>query len=322
MYVDVDRARSMLAQLDGGVVENVVQKSKSALKGAAVAKLLGIGASGDVTRETGSDESRSMKDLTYVLFEEVAEAEGLITDASEIIREATAWESSEVHGSLVEGQILRLTCDIQILDPSFFRARLNRVDAFVRAVAEMQVGSAANLSKGQREKRVVNAMTNLLQNTDPQTIARLVNTASPILGESIAVRTLPCGQEQSEFSFGGVLLNRAGYIQQEREDLFSRHGTLLRHWTIVMQVANIAPKPDDDTPTLSVGTHNLLSSSQRIQRAALEKMVVDLLGVLESFGFSEGPRWPSITVTPLAIYRWVPQMNGTVNHLTTNRPVG
>ena len=38
----------------------------------------------------------------------------------------------------------------------------------------------------------------------------------------------------------------------------------------------------------------------------MEKMAGGFLGYMEQLGIVEGPRWPSISVTPLGLYRTVP----------------
>jgi hypothetical protein len=310
LYVDVERSRSMLAQLDGGVVEAVVERNKTAMKGGAAAKFFGIGISGDASRERGWDESRSLQDLTYVLFEEAATDEELVLNAPDIVRSPEAWESGAVHRALREAEIIKLKCDVQILDPAFFRARLDRFNTFVRGIAEINVGNPSNLSRGQREKRVQDYIRDLFNGAETGIVERVVQAALPLFGDSIAVRAMPCGPEQSEFSFGGVLLGRVGYIQQEREDLFSRHGTLLRDWTIVMQLATVPEKPNSSSPPPKLQTQSLVTDSNQIKRAAFEQMASQLLGMLDSTGISEGPRWPSVTATPLAIYRSIPQSDG------------
>lgn len=43
----------------------------------------------------------------------------------------------------------------------------------------------------------------------------------------------------------------------------------------------------------------------RMSRVEFENMVLQLNGMLDEAGLTEGPRWPVVSVTPLAIYRGV-----------------
>lgn len=92
-YVDVDRVRSLLAQLPGGVVEAIRAQSTNAFEGGGQASVFGIGAHGGYTREIASEESRSLQDLTFVAFEQTANEEGLIVELGAEVRDPTAWES-------------------------------------------------------------------------------------------------------------------------------------------------------------------------------------------------------------------------------------
>jgi hypothetical protein len=65
LYIDVDRVRSYLAQLDEGVLESVVDRAGSD-KGAKIsAQLFGVGPEGSISGTSGREESRSMQDLTF-----------------------------------------------------------------------------------------------------------------------------------------------------------------------------------------------------------------------------------------------------------------
>jgi hypothetical protein len=150
--------------------------------------------------------------------------------------------------------------------------------------------------------------------TDPSIVGLISDVMASLLGEEIALRVLPCGREYPEYSFGGVLLNRSDYLQKEREALFSRFGSFLSGWTFVMQVETVPYQVLIDTETDSPDTEadstaseaNLLRPDEQVSRAGTEQMALDLMRQVEHIGFSEGPRWPAITVTPLGIYRVVP----------------
>lgn len=72
-----------------------------------------------------------------------------------------------------------------------------------------------------------------------------------------------------------------------------------------MQVAAIPQSPNENA-ALASPTDSLRPSGD-ISRAAMERIAGDLLAMMESIGIVEGPRWPSISVTPLGLYRTVPR---------------
>jgi hypothetical protein len=303
LYVDVERTRSLLAQLDRGIVDSVVQRVTSTPEADASARIMGFGGGGSYSREHAREESKSLQDLTYSVFEESAEEAGFITDLPEDASSVQAWTHGDVHGQLSEGQILRIKADIQVVDSEFFDARLRRVQDFVAALVSLtapEVGKAGN--RQQREKAISDATKRVFGGTDPAILSSIAGVVTSLLAGAIAIRVLPCGRDHEEMSFGGVLLSRREYIQEEREALFSRYGSLLRNWTVVMQVATIPEQPTS-AASPDFGSVDLLTPNNEVRRATLEKMVVDIITWLETIGLSEGPRWPAITVTPLAIYR-------------------
>jgi hypothetical protein len=60
-YVDVDRVRSLLAQIQGGVVDSMTSESTHGYEAGAQATVFGIGGHGDFTRESRRGESRSLQ---------------------------------------------------------------------------------------------------------------------------------------------------------------------------------------------------------------------------------------------------------------------
>jgi hypothetical protein len=115
---------------------------------------------------------------------------------------------------------------------------------------------------------------------------------------------LPCGESSRELGFTGALLGRKEYIQEERENLFSRYGQAPTVWTTVFQIAAVPPKPDGAP---EYAPEETLDAAGQISRANMEKSISGLLGHFEQLGLVEGPRWPSISITPLGIYRTVPK---------------
>ena len=320
LYVDLQRIRSYYAQLNRGVVESVVNRDTNSKEGEADARLLGFGAAGSISREREREEARSLQDLNYVIFEELFEKEGLIKDVDDLVDDVDAWASRRVHTSLDEGQVIRYTGFVQILDPEFTQKRIDQIIRFGSAIVGMQVGPQAAMSgapparKGGSTKsgsrpQSAEQVRNMLKEELFQaalggdvSIAQINDISSAVgafTNETISVRVLPFGTERFDYHFAGTLLSRSEYIQEEREALFARYGYLLEDWTVVMQVARI-PNPDEVAP--GVGGVEMFKDGA-VDRPAFENQVLSLVRLFESQGFAEGPRFPSISVTVLAIYR-------------------
>jgi len=154
LYVDVDRARSMLAQLDHGLVVSVVERSAVNLGGKAEATIFGIGGGINSVKETATETSRSLQDLTFGIFEEAAIEQGLVTELGDEYADPENWSTGAVHASVLPGQIVRMRAPVQILDPEFFRRRVTNLESLATHLVGVTQPDAFNgLSKTQREAR-------------------------------------------------------------------------------------------------------------------------------------------------------------------------
>lgn len=321
LYVDLQRIRSYYTQLNRGIIDSVVSRDIKDVHGEAQARLLGFGAGAGGGFQRAREESRSLQDLNYVIFEELFEKEGLIRDIDELVDDPTAWGEGRVHGSIDEGSIIRYTGLIQILDPKFVQDRINQLIRLVSAFVGTQIGEqqsqaatppvrqGGSTRSGQRaesgeqarEKLKQELLKTVLSGTSIGQIKDIAEMIAAFTNDAISVRVLPCGLDHPEYHFAGTLLSRSEYIQEEREALFARYGTKLEDWTVVMQVARIPPKtvpsgmPKFDKP--------LVNADEIIERTAFERMVVDLIAGIEGMGLAEGSRHPAISTTILAIYR-------------------
>lgn len=321
LYVDLQRIRSYYAQQNRGIIDSVLSRETGARQADIQAKIMGIGASGGGSKEQAREESRSLQDLSYVIFEELFENANLIKDIGELVEDADSWKNGNVHKSIDEGWIVRYTGLVQVLDPQFVKSRFEQFARLVAGIAGAQIGKAPDIAaippvrkggstrggspavKGDaaREALKEELVSKLLETSSIGQIKDIIESVSAFTNDSISVRVLPCGREHPEYHFAGTLLSRSEYIQEEREALFGRYGVYLDNWTVVMQVARIAsevppPKPDFSRPFVD-------EQSGRIDRTSFEQLVIDLVRDFEQKGLSEGSRYPAISTTILAIYR-------------------
>lgn len=127
LYVDVTRTRSLLAQLDEGVVEGVVRTGRERITWTGELSAWIAKGSRSSDTESGLQESKSMQDLVFTLFEEIAESTGLIrTVELDSISDPNAWETSSVHDRYEEGELLKVFTPVLLVDPVFLNSRFNR----------------------------------------------------------------------------------------------------------------------------------------------------------------------------------------------------
>lgn len=307
LYVDVGRVRSLLAQVAGGAPQLVEDKSARLRSLGGTFGIPPFGLSAGSGKNSETTETRSLTDLTFVLFEEAAEAVGLLTDVTEMARREDAWRSGELQSQLEVSQVVRVTGATRFIDPRHFEQTMAQLDQFAdlaavfsdaNAASPQQPAQGGGANKRTTPKQAAAKKQELLGSGMPA-------DALPIMGKFIGgllrggvwMRTMPCGPTASDCSFGGLLLDRSEYIEPEREALFGRYGADASDWTVVAIVSRFALEA---TASLPLGRSG---SSHGIDRLQVEEMAVSVMSTLEQAGVSDAPRSPSISVTPLAVYR-------------------
>ena len=320
-YVDLQRVRSYYAQLNRGVIESILSRDTGIRQADVQAKLLGIGASGGGSQERAREESRTLQDLSYVIFEELFENANLINDISGIAEDPASWKNGDFHLSLDEGAIIRYTGLIQILDPQFIKSRFEQFTRLVSGIVGAQIAEAPDVAatppvrkggstkpgspaaKGDAAREVLKEelLSKLLTGSSVGQIRDIAESVAAFTNDAISVRVLPCGRGYPDYHLAGTLLSRSEYIQEEREALFGRYGVYLNDWTVVMQIARI---PSETPPPAPDFTRKFVDDiDSRIDRTTFEQLVIDLVCDYEQKGLSEGIRYPAISTTILAIYR-------------------
>jgi hypothetical protein len=319
-YVDLQRVRSYYAQANRGIIESIVTKEAKAITGDVKASLFGIGAGGSLTHTDSRDETRSLQELTYILFEELLDEHSMIADLDDFATDPESWGTGAFHDSIHAGQILRFTGDVTVLDPDFFDSRVSQMIKMITAIAGTQIGDVqpqpaipptgkggakkpgtrAKTAEEVREARKRELVNSYLAGMPVEQIEEFKSFFTSFSHNSISLRVFPCGSNRPEFHFSGSLLSRTGYMQAEREELYGRYGNTLTNWTTVMQVARI---PHRITPSVDLGEIPQLMTNDQIDRVATERYVNSFIQFFEDLGVAEGAKFPSISVTPLALYR-------------------
>jgi hypothetical protein len=311
LYVATQRVKSFLAHMEGGLVEQTKAGQTDNVKADAQARLLGFGGGGAYSHDWKREEQKSMQDVVFSLFEDTADAQGYITDATDDYYDPVKWTEGSIQSGLEPAQIVRITCEVQMLDGGLFESRLERYLAMADSLAKIGLKTdALKPIKGksvekQKEELLRKARADILGSTTEDSVREMHGFIHSFLGDDIAMRALPCGEKHLEFGFSGALLNRADYIQDEREHLFSRYGTYMSNWTCVLQVSTVPIREDHKSEIQD--EMSFLLPSGAISRAATERGATEHLSLMEGIGLLDGPRWPTVSVTPLGIYRDVPK---------------
>ena len=301
LYVDTSRVRSYLAQMEQGLPERVQQAEEGMHRWAAGVNLMAFHA--EAGRQTSRQEQteRTLSDLHFAIFEEVATSIGFLTDISDRVIDLDAWTSGSLHASLQEGHVIRVTAPARLTDGEHIIALIKKFARF-GGVASADTGSGGEMAAAQH---VYAEMTNAQDvSQDEQFSSELEVMVRLLFDTGIWVRSMPCGAGHPEACFSGVLLDRSDYIDPERFAIFSRYGSRLREWTVVGSVTRIST-PAGSPESLDNLASEVLTPQGLLDRNKLEDTLSRFLAYCEAQGITEGPRWPSIIITPLAVYRQV-----------------
>jgi hypothetical protein len=268
LYVDTPRVRTLLAQLSSGVPEE--RRSERTKQWSA--SLSGIDGPGHDQR-TGEHEVRSLADLHVAMLEEVAEYAKMLLDVSEISKKPKNWHRERIHKALRPSSLIRVTGPTAIIYPASFAAAASAFDEF-----DDDKSFSIDLGK------IVRSM----------------------FGDHLTLRVYPCGEEEWNCQYSGVVADPGGYLAGEKSVLFSRLGADPQEWTTVATISRIprrAAAASDSQFERVVETLQNSFTADQLDRQILEKMIQEASREMERKGLSEAPSWPAISVIPLAVYR-------------------
>ena len=301
LYVDTSRVRSYLAQMEQGLPERVQQAEEGMRRWAAGVNVMAFHAEAGRQASRREQTERTLSDLHFAIFEEVATSIGFLTDISDRVVDLDAWTSGRLHASLQEGHVIRVTAPARLTDGEHIIALIKKFSRFSGGTGADPGGSGEAAAAEQIFAEMTNGQN---AGHDEQFLSELEAMVRLLFDTGIWVRSMPCGAGHPEACFSGVLLDRSDYIDPERFAIFSRYGSRLREWTVVGSVTRIST-PAGPPVSLDNLASEAMTPQGLLDRNRLEDTLSRLLEYCEAQGITEGPRWPSIVITPLAVYRQV-----------------
>lgn len=271
LYVDTMRVRSLLAQTDDGVRDERSASSSRSRRLRLGSKLTGY--------ERGSDlseaETMSLADLHVSMLEESAEALGLLADVSEKITKEKNWLRGKVRSRLQPAMLLRVTAPTLLID----------TESLQQTFRGMQEATGA----------------------DDEEFDQFLSMLGALYGSGIAVSIRPTSDDSARAAFVGAIPKDHGFTPLARELLLSRVGPEPQIMTSLVQVARVPAENQSQQP-LEASLDSLMArfeamSSEALDRELLDGLLMKMASMMEQAGLAAAPRWPAISVQPLAIYR-------------------
>ena len=346
LYLETERVRALLAQLTGGIIEGIIERSGDRTERKLGAKWLGIEAGRTTLDDSSFEATSTLHDAVLDIFEEAAIEAGVLRDVN--ADDPDVWLSGSIQSELVPGQLIRLTAPTQIVDAEHVGSEMTRSLEMVNAWAMFQ--EALDPTPLPTPEGVPPQVRKQQPKIDPEAFHDAAITArgealmgvsfegaiavkvmfEKLLGSGISVRCFPCGTDHREIAITGRLSSAAGNLRDEHDALFAKYGWGASSWTLIAQIATIPEDPraideatkggsgqpvsePDDMPAPDVaGSADLETDDggagelEEPSRGDFEVAGIEFMKVLADAGLISAPRFPGITVTPIAIYREVP----------------
>ena len=290
IYLDIDRLKSVLAQIDKGVLDQVV-RTKSGSEGSTVsgeASLAGLlkGKGGlSFLLEDSESETRTLHDYIYTLAEEALQKENSLVclgadDDNSLTRKNIVAKLSSTSIALIEGRVI-------INDFAAMRSMFedfNNLTSFIVLCATQDDPSGT----GENKKRRVQMEQHF--RLDKKMLEGFKLFITKFYNDRIILKMLPY-ETLPDLRFTGVL--KEDYLRDQIDNITYKYGSVPEdNWHMLAQIASIPKSEDLRTPldtltgsTIEMAMHKLFDSMREMDELAF------------------CVKYPEIAVTPIAIYR-------------------
>ncbi|MEW2124560.1 hypothetical protein ACFWNC_01665 [Streptomyces sp. NPDC058369] len=316
LYVDTDKVRAMLAQLDGGVAEEARETSSSQKK-----NTVGPRSMAQHLQLTGSERytQKSLGDAIFPTLEDALESEGLLRDISEEAKNLSEWTSGNLREIAPPGSLVRVTANGSLFDSrysaSVFAAFSSVVIGLEGLGVDLSSGQKTTPGKGkpgQQKSRSTNhglsGENRQLEDTIPdfvgsgtngQTLRAIIRIARGVFTPGLNINLSPV--DSGEVMIGSRLQEGRQYLDSEPDILFARYGTEAQEWTVVGSVGSYGSE-DTDMPDLE-----FVHADGSVNRGAFADGINALMKHLGGIGFVDLPQHPGFSLIPFAVYRTIPR---------------
>lgn len=233
----------------------------------------------------GDPASRRYGDALFTRFEAQAEQMGLLSDLTEQASHYMAWVDGTLHEATPTGALIRITAPMQVMDSDSVSSALQRLFQLFQAT---QQAERPHSPRATRRAGV--------QDSD-NSFSFVTDLYGALLPGGVWIRSMP--ELSAERAFVGSLQTNSQYLATERKSLLARYGSGAVPWTMVALVSRVATeRSTTDFPDIDP-----FDEYGNFSPSAIEELHIQLLEMLEGFGLVGAPVWPSVAVTPLALYR-------------------
>ncbi|MEU9056624.1 hypothetical protein AB0D37_40605 [Streptomyces sp. NPDC048384] len=325
LYVDTDKVRAMLAQLDGGIAEEERKTTRDGKRWTVGPRTVA-----QHFQETGSETytQKSLGDALFPTLEDALEAEGLIVDISDEVANIDEWTSGSLKKRVLPGSLVRVTARGSLFDARYVAGIFSAFGA-VNLGLEVISPSAdsgtreARGARGKQQNRTSPAKKTEAQRPqleDEIPDFRIVGTSDEsvngrymraiaqvtrgVFAPGLHINLSPV--DSGEVLISSRLQEGRQYLDSETDILFARYGTEPQEWTLVGTVGSYGPTD------VTIPDFDFYRPDGSVMRGEFANYINAHMRHMGSMGFTDLPQYPGFSLIPFAVYRSIPRIAGVV----------
>lgn len=319
LYVDADKVRGILSQLEDGVPETSTKTERQEKAAGLRSNLIG-----EFGGRSGNESSleKSLGDALFPLLEEQLEALAVLTDVSDHVQTESGLQ--HLHSQLSPGAVVRITAPARLFHPEQLSDALVGIGTSATGLQDMKNSLAKvppslpasgknRQPPGRSQKPKAKPTPNHDYPEDPLfDLPEMISGSIPrdfLIGmirlvrgafvEGVHLQLYPVSD------CGPIITARLEtgrrFLDSTPEVLFSRYGFRPQEWTIVGMIGHFAE------PASGAVDFDFLD---KFNRSSMLQLAASLLQEAGEAGFIDLPTGLGFSVVPLAVYR---PIGSTVN---------
>lgn len=295
VYLDVERVKSLLAQLDRGLLRDRSDSvgssgSVEGKGGLSIPALFEVGGAGQYVATEQSTENRTLHDFVYTDMEEklleLKRIKQLPADfTSDRLRDKDIRASlSPVEYALAKGRI-------ELSDYTYMMSLLSNFNDISRIVTEFAFQERLQSSDGKARAEVNNELQKTIaaRKLDDKYVKNLMKIFDLFVKDRLILKVLPFASDPNIRIVGPL---QQSLLREKLDDIRFKFGSSpTAEWTIFGQIAAVPQE-------LESRTSRALAFSNDMERA-MHTVFEAMRGFEDQFRVS----YPEIAITPIAVYR-------------------
>lgn len=295
VYLDVERVKSLLAQLDRGLLTDRTDSmgSSTTLEGSAsfsLPALAEVGGAGQYISTDQSSETHTLHDFVYNQTEEKLLERRRIKRLPQDFSSARIL-SEEVRARLSPVEYVLVRGKVSFSDYQYLTGLLDNANDLMRITTNFAYQERIRAATGQAKSEIEQKKNSEIKShkLDDRLVHDLKKIFDTFLRDRLVIKVLPFPEDPNIRIVGPLQFD---YLRERLENIRFKFGSSpVEEWTVFGQIAAV-PQEHEIRVNLDLKYSNQID-------LALERMFASLREVEDNFRVT----YPEIAITPIAIYR-------------------